>query len=243
MATAPLLGFQGGLNNNNEHTVKYVICTHTISADYGEDIGNITVGDITAAINTWMRLVKRRPDANVFSFIRMHVIPEDACNEVRSHSERLDINEARFVKEKEYADALCARHQSSCYRSFSLAQLELFVGFGGGTIKSLDSLDPGRMMLRGTRFDRVDTDTSAWDATITDGGASCKLAQHAFTHEMGHALGIGLGEEETGHLGHPNLREGSLMSNPTPNADLHCRPQAYDIVAIMAIYQHKFPIQ
>ena len=78
---------------------------------------------------------------------------------------------------------------------------------------------------------------------MTDGDVSCELSRSALAHEMGHALGIGLnpGEDYGATVGYPLLEQDSLMSNPFPNRDLHCRPQPYDVVAVMAAYQYRVP--
>ena len=69
---------------------------------------------------------------------------------------------------------------------------------------------------------------SAWNTEYPETG--CTYLHHTIIHEVGHAFGIG-----TPARAHPLNRKYSVMSYDDTN--LYCNPQAYDIVALMALYQ------
>ena len=70
---------------------------------------------------------------------------------------------------------------------------------------------------------------AAWNDPDGRDGRCTKLSR-LVVHEVGHAFGIGRFPNQ-----HPTNTEHSIMSY-RDNAK-HCRPQAYDIVAMMTIYQ------
>ena len=248
IATYPVISWTGGYGNENRHRYLYVVCesvtvigengsptTQTIQSRYG-----VSVSDITAGLNTWMHLLKRRPDARMYDFIRVTPVSDNQCRDVKRPADNPEYPEVRFVNEDQWKRARCHSDASSCYRSRTLVKLEAILHPKVvGAIPEPDAdLYSGRLMMRDERRDGL-----AWNATITDGTTSCKVVYHAAAHEMGHALGVGLGQEEMhSNLGHPYLESDSLMSNPEPNEDLHCRPQPYDVVVITANMQDRFDL-
>ncbi len=235
VATSPILGFNGQAETSNSpYKVKYVICNAgEIQGDFG-----VTVGNITSSMNTWMHLAHERPDTSIFSFERNATERQDDCGSVTYiQPAELDYNEVRFVKDRKFQLAKCGAGHSSCYRSYSI-WLKHHAPASYREFTTLDLLTAGRIMLR-----EKERYGQAWSTRLTDGATTCTLAQHAVAHETGHLLGIGMNVDE-GHenLGFPNLSRDSLMSNPWPDTTLHCRPQPYDVVAVMSYHQYRPPM-
>ena len=72
-----------------------------------------------------------------------------------------------------------------------------------------------------------------WDTMLSVG---CRTLHEMIVHEVGHALGIGKGTL-TDINQHPYNTTHSIMSYEDPKR--YCEPQAYDIVAMMALYQSR----
>ena len=74
-----------------------------------------------------------------------------------------------------------------------------------------------------------------WNARV-GGDPGCTRLHELVIHEAGHAFGIG-NRTRFGFNRHPINTEHSVMSYADPDRD--CEPQAYDIVALMALYQSR----
>ena len=78
--------------------------------------------------------------------------------------------------------------------------------------------------------------SSEWNAPGHD--ATCIQAQHVIAHEVGHAFGIG--RNNTGYIEfHPRNSTRSIMSDGNVHHTNYCGPQAYDVVALTALYQSR----
>ena len=110
-------------------------------------------------------------------------------------------------------DFYCTPTKAGCWSSLRWGS-QVFGPANSGTIRLRQSL--------GAEWNTFDTNSS------------CTLLHHQVVHETGHAFGIGRGKA----LGtHPINREHSIMSENDHNS--YCKPQAYDIVALMALYQSR----
>ena len=80
-----------------------------------------------------------------------------------------------------------------------------------------------------------DGNPSDWNEWAHDW--ACTLIEHTIAHEVGHPLGIGA---EVTLYDHPRKDVLSIMSSGyEPGTPDYCAPQAYDKVALMALYQSR----
>ena len=235
IATASLYGYQPKVEG--DHEFRYIVCHQTIPEGAGVD-----TNDIQGAVESWETAV-RKDGANSMIKTTMvsGAIPAGAC-EPPVPLNLFTIfpagyNAIIFVNDMEMDQAFCSWRYNfnrvdprACWRSDTMRITRERVE--RGILVDLPEMMPGTLLMR--------TDVSEWN---TPGyGNSCNLAEHTIAHEIGHALGIGRVEHPYVE-DHPRNSTLSIMSDGHNKVDgqlrhqRYCGPQAYDVVAQMALYQ------
>ena len=226
VATAYHHGYQGGTVEPGSHVFNCRVCNETIPGSMitaNRSINDIK-GDITSAVDKWMGAVvwrenpdtpfhiPRNPD-NIIITLFDDDMPIFGCSE-NSQGLPFGKNDVKFVSNRTMWES-CADTKENpidgCWRSSSWATFRI------------DSMFPGRIFLKHSFGD-------AWNADDLETG--CTNLHRQVVHEMGHGLGIGNGR----HLDPINKDLSVMSENHRKN---YCQPQAYDIVALMALYQSR----
>ena len=238
IATASLYGYQPKVDP--VHEFNFIVCHNTIPSGAG-----VTSTDIANAVETWETAVRKDSNNTTIRTTTALVGPQerDVC-EAPLPRDLYTIfpighNAIMFASDAEMHRAFCSEiytyYQTdplACWRSDTMRIVSERTS--RGLLTELPEIVPGTLLMR--------TDVSEWN---TPGyGNSCNLAEHAVAHEIGHALGIGRVEHPYVE-DHPWNSELSIMSDGHIKVNdqvLHrryCGPQAYDVVALMALYQSR----
>ena len=234
IATAHLYGYQ--LNN----TFTFVVCDGTIPT--GERSVNLNALGMKKAIKAWETAVLKDTETSLISTNELiGSLTEDACKPPdlsrpiipEGHNAVMFLDDDAMKKARCGKDSTYTQHHPrSCWRSRS--QLSTVHNQLNGTLTTLSPITAGTIILRNAPV--PNGDSRNWNAPGHK--ASCIAAQHAITHEVGHAFGMGnvsLGLVEQ----HPRNSTLSIMSDGPIHQTTYCKPQPYDVVALMALYQSR----
>ncbi len=222
IATGPLYGYQPanaqGANAPGSHEFRYVICENTIPSAV---TASSAVADITAGIETWETTVKWK-DASGNNIIKTekYALPAgDQCAGVPIVGVRQSPkhNQVMFASNLRMMTAGCLGPPSGCWRSLTWQDSTL-VAYGS----ALSELKKGWILLKASLG-------TTWSAQNSNG---CSYLKYLAIHEAGHTLGIGRPLNQ-----HPTNTMHSIMSYK--DSTQYCEPQAYDVVALMALYQSR----
>ena len=244
VATAPFHGYQPNKNPQDSHVFEYVICEETITPSITTSATDPNlnrskqdiVADIENAVAKWEDAVKwNLGKGNIIATDAYELYPGFDCASRSFPVRPLSIigisllieNQVAFTTDGELRRAFCLRRPlilaDGCWRSSSWTAIQL-------PIKPIDSISYGVILLR---------ESYGADWNFLDTNTGCTFLHQVVVHEAGHAFGIGKGQVfrvSYSHL-HPTNTTRSVMSEDDPND--YCKPQAYDIVAAMALYQSR----
>ena len=239
VVTAPLHGYQAE-NSQGSHEFHYVVCGETITSDVTTSLTyphlNRTKGaiitDIQNAVDRWEDgIIWNEGTANIISTLAYTLPHGEDCSDkwVPSEDGRFEV---KFWPDNKIKEA-CAPHR----RLADILTFDL-VGLGGDGPPAcwrsdswlsygIDEIESGSILIN-TRVGVV------WNQLDTS--INCTYLHRMVAHEVGHAFGIGnaIGIDLNRH---PKNTTHSIMSYDDQND--YCRPQAYDIAAIMALYQSR----
>ena len=225
VATAYFHGYQtqraneeeGGDPEGESFIYLFVVCDDTITEEISNGDDLAIINDISSAVARWETTViwdrnGDRIEGNIIRTIHDTLLPGQTCVTHKLESSP-SYNHVRFSSEMQMWDACALRKRegNGCWRGPSWASIPL------------DSIEYGTTFLR--------ADVGArWNTLNTIIG--CTYLHRLVVHEAGHGFGIG-----SARVQHPTNTEHSIMSENDSNN--YCEPQAYDIVALMALYQSR----
>ena len=244
VASAPFYGY---LRSNAEgtHYFSYVLCEGTMPTGHPGPVGGPPLGfdkeaakrEIVAGAESWELAVRwpggNEADATAPNIIGVEKYPLPAGQQcVGAPSWPIPTsfsqahNQVMFAVEQEMRGALCY-DTNGCWRSNTW---DLSAGKEKGD--SLTEIANGSVLLNKSY-------TGNW--LKKENG--CTYLLHMVAHEVGHAFGIGSATLDSLRQldsfdslnNHPRNTAQSIMSYA--DGGHHCGPQAYDVLAIMAIYQ------
>ena len=237
IATAHLYGYQP------DGILTYIICEDTIPASIrGNSALQINAEKIENTIEKWQDAIKQDHNTSLIRTDKLFgPIPEKACKPRTSGQilTQRGYNAIMFADREQMDRATCSApyrldrtDPRSCWRSPTIPDAAIQAAVG-----ALVTLPP---IIDGTIFIRTaptpDGASSDW---ITPGhNGTCLLLEHAISHEIGHALGIGQLNPTSAQY-HPRNSTLSIMSDGNVHNTYYCSPQAYDVVAIAAIHQSR----
>ena len=210
VATAPFHGFQ------EDGRLRYVICGSTIPAGV-----NAATDDIEDAISEWEESVVWDEGGGNTIRTLLHLLPMGArCADRQSGTPVEDQFQVAFESEREIRRVcdhpFAESGPPACWRSPNWFRPH-----------PIDQIERGAILLnagRGAAF---------WNNQVAGG---CSKLHEQLVHEAGHAFGIGRATFDDVNR-HQTNTEFSIMSYA--NIGKYCTPQAYDIVAVMALYQSR----
>ena len=215
VATAPFHGYQAK-NAQGSHEFRYVLCTETIPTGL-----TMTNADMKNAVDKWEdTVIWNKSGANIIATTDYTLPAGDRCSS--SVLPTSPTFEMKFFSDQQIALACnppaiigIGDAPSACWRSSS------WENSGIGLTKRCSVLL------------NADRGATHWNKTLPSG---CARLHETIVHEVGHAFGIGnkIGMD---YNRHPINKTHSIMSYKDPNQ--YCEPQAYDIVALMALYQSR----
>ena len=214
VATAPFHGYQAK-NARGSHEFRYVLCTETIPAGLTMTATDIAT-DMKNAVDAWEdTVIWNRSGANIITTTDYTLPAGEQCGAILKGR-----FEVKFVLDRDMKNASCGslipwvRAAPACWRSRSWTS----VGVG--------------LIERGSVLLNSDYGATHWN----DPAGSCTILRETIVHEVGHAFGIGNAAGASLNR-HPINTTHSIMSYEDTNH--YCEPQAYDIVALMALYQSR----
>ncbi len=217
IATGPLYGYQPA-NAQGSHEFRYVICENTIPSAI---TASSAIADITAGIDTWETTVdwKDASGNNIVKTEKYALPAGEKCSGAPIAGIRLSPkhNQVMFASNFSMTLAGCIGPPSGCWRSLTWEDSTL-VAYGS----ALSELKKGSILLKSSLG-------TAWSTQNSNG---CSYLQYMAVHEAGHSLGIGRPVNQ-----HPTNTTHSIMSYK--DSAQYCEPQAYDVVALMALYQSR----
>ena len=213
VGTAPFHGYQAK-NAQGSHEFRYVLCEETVPAGL-----NMTTQDMKDAVDEWEDTVTwSRGGANIITTTAYALPSDERCSTLAIPTRRGRF-EVKFASSfrmgaacNPFAILPVINAPPACWRSTTWEATDLA------------QIDSGSILLNA---DRV---AANWNR-IRDG---CSYLRHSIVHEVGHAFGIG-NQRGFDYNRHPTNTMHSVMSYD--DGTWHCKPQAYDIVALMALYQ------
>ena len=222
VATAPFHGHQPNkvsvdMDREPESFIfQYAICEETISplADNPEEEAEL-IGDIVGAVTQWKNAVTWDTGGDNIILTQHDRLPQgQVCSTHDYVGTPFSYNHVMFrSSEQIMMECFPDTAARGCWRSLSWYYGTASYPMAYGMIRLSASV--GRLAI----YDLI---------PYTD----CTSLYQLVLHEMGHALGIG-GSGDS----HPDNTSRSLMSEN--DHEKHCEPQAYDIVALMALYQSR----
>ena len=238
IATAALYGYQPKVDG--VHEFNFIVCHHTIPSGAG-----VTSRDIANAVETWETAVRKDSNKTMIRTTTSLVVPPDGG--VCEAPEPLDLltifpighNAIMFASDAEMHRAFCSKIYTyyqmdplACWRSDTMRIVRERTS--RGLLNDLPAAVPGTLLMRASE--------SGWN---TPGyGNACNLAEHTVAHEIGHALGIGrvdhpYVEDHPWNSEHSIMSDGQIKVNDQVIHRRYCGPQAYDVVALTALYQSR----
>ena len=217
VATAPFHVYQAK-NAQGSHEFRYILCESSIPAGL-----TMTAADMKDAVDEWEdAVIWDRGGVNIITTSSYSLPAGDSCS-----STAIPIRNGRFevrFTTNEDIKWACAPHKiiiggdgpPACWRSHS------WQNTGVGLIR------------KGAVLINADRGAAHWNQNLA---AGCRKLHEQLVHEVGHAFGIGNGENLIKLNRHPENTTLSIMSYE--NIGIYCEPQAYDIVAVTALYQSR----
>ena len=227
MATAPFYGYLKR-NSDGSHAFPFVVCQNTIveelktnptkpSLNRTEDE---IIATIRAAVRTWKaEVVWNTGLGNIIT--DQPIFASDGCDN-KTIPDRGNY-EVKFMGSNGMRLAGCVdvialppfQPRDACWRSHAWQN------------DAINEIREGAILL----WNNLGTD---WHKTDTADGyrETCSDLHETTVHETGHAFGIGKWLNK-----HPYNEDDSIMSYD--DGDHDCRPQPYDVVALMALYQSR----
>ena len=212
VATAPFHGFQAK-NSQGSHEFRYILCESTIPAGLDMNAKNMK-----NAVDKWKdTVIWDRVGANIITTSSYPLSTGDSCASGKTTILAEGRFEVRFTTNDSIRKA-CAPLKfwgdgpPACWRS------ESWINDG------IDLIESGSMLLNAGKG------KDYWNSS-RDG---CKKLQNMLVHEVGHAFGIGNAPNR-----HPVNTKRSIMTYDLDPYVRYCEPQAYDIVAVTALYQSR----
>ena len=222
-------------NDDGLHEFSFRICSGT-----RPDGVNLLSSEVAVAVNRWQSAIKK--DSSNGRLLKTTWTTDDVDSEtcqppvVNEGPTRFEgYNSILFATDLSMEDAQCTVEgiaYRACWRSWS--QWWIAADGSSGELDCLPEMEDGTILLREALT--MGGDPARWNDLAYEG--QCKLSQHTITHEVGHAFGIGITTVDYCEV-HPETQELSIMSAGWGHYDDYCRPQAYDIVALMANYQSR----
>ena len=213
VATAPFHGYQAK-NAQGSHEFRYVLCEETIPAGL-----DMTALDMKDAVDEWEDTVTwSRAGANIITTTAYALPSDERCSTlaIPTRQGRFEMKFASSFRMGAACNPLAIlpiiNAPPACWRSTTWEATDLA------------QIDSGSLLLNA---DRV---AANWNRVRT----GCSYLRHTIVHEGGHAFGIG-NQRGIDYNRHPTNQMHSVMSYD--DRTWHCKPQAYDIVALMALYQ------
>ena len=222
VATAPFHGYQVK-NSQGSHEFRYVVCEESITSSITTSAEDPTldrsqqtiIRDIEQAVDKWEDTVAWNEDGVSVVSADSYSLPAGVECASRILGVPLGHSQAAFVSDLDLILAGC--FEIACWRSHSWEAIPL------------GSISYGAILLKASYG-------AGWNAFNTVTG--CTFLHQVVVHEAGHAFGIGNGHFLRGSFDqHPINTMHSVMSQ-ADDTD-YCEPQAYDIVALMALYQSR----
>ena len=209
VGTAPFHGYQ------SDGRFRYVLCENTIPAGL-----TMTAADMKDAVDEW-------EDTVVWDSGGVNIIRTEAPNlsmgqdcSIFPIPEENGRFEVKFVSDNGIKSGCnppghigLGMTPDGCWRSDS---------WFSNYVRTIES---GSVLLR------AELGAAQWNTNVAVG---CARLHEILVHEVGHAFGIGDWVDPKFNR-HPTNTIHSVMSYDDPDRD--CTPQAYDIVALMALYQ------
>ena len=238
VATAPFHGYQAK-NSNGSHEFRYVMCTATVSSEVTTSPNNPSLSRtqlaiieaIEGAVGKWEEtVIWDRGGHNIITTESYRLPRGENCKhplipgtgvfaEIPDEEGRFEIKFVSNDRIEWACDILDIRDTPipGCWRSESWET------------SGIQQIHSGVILLNAS------LGANHWNASF--GGADgCTNLHELVIHEAGHAFGIG-NRTWFDFNRHPINTEHSVMSYADPDRD--CEPQAYDIVALMALYQSR----
>ena len=217
VATAPFHGYQAK-NARGSHEFRYLLCIETIPEGL-----LMTATDMLNAVDEWEdTVIWNKSSANII-VSTAHALPAGERCSTRAIPRQEGRFEVKFASKQRIARACnplaelgIGSAPPACWRSESWERI------GVGQIES------GSVLLN------VDRGIAFWNRDL---GVGCRKLHEMIVHEVGHAFGIGNARWPAQFNRHPINTTHSTMSYAGLNK--YCEPQAYDIVAVMGLYQSR----
>ena len=224
----PVLSSISFYGHQTDHDYFYRLCTNTFPA--GTDTGAWT-DYIVNGIAQWEQYVNWEivSDGTTRNILTTTRDPNsNECGDYVTQNEasvdnppllNYDYSEVRFANRDEMAARCNATgDQPACAPLSSIEHYLLLIAQQpvGAIPEDVDIL-----------FDELKSD---WAAIQSGDGTTCTRLRQIAAHEAGHAFGV--------RLDHTRMAS-SVMRSTTPTN--HCRPQPFDILAFMAVYQSSDP--
>ena len=217
VATAPFHGYQAK-NERGNHEFRYVVCEETVPAGL-----TMSVRDMKDAVEKWEDTVTwdMSGGANIIKTTAYTLPAGEGCSSsVLPGKQDFEI---KFFSDLRMKLACNLRavigidpSPPACWRSTSW------------TTSGIQLISKGSVLLN------TDRGATHWNTRVA--GGRCARLHETIVHEIGHALGIG-NTRGFDYNRHPVNTEHSVMSYRDDSE--YCEPQAYDIVALMALYQSR----
>ncbi len=221
VATAPFHGYHDK-NAQGSHEFLYVLCEETIPAGL-----DMTAQDMKDAVEEWEdAVIWDRNGANIIAATPYSLSDGEKCTTGPSFPLLQNpygegVFEVRFASNADMNNALCV-------------DIFAFLDLIPGCWRSPSWTDVGiGLMEEGSVLLNAGLGAATWNLEVPGGG--CTQLHELIVHEVGHAFGIGSGLGDLNR--HPVNTEHSVMSYQDKDRD--CEPQAYDIVALLALYQSR----
>ena len=215
VATAPFHGYQAK-NAQGSHEFRYVLCTETIPTGL-----IMTATDMLNAVDEWEdAVIWDRSGVNIVATTAYALPAGEDCSSSAIPAERGRF-EVKFASDRRVGNA-CGKifpwqdTPPACWRSTTWTRIGV------------------ELIERGSVFLNTGRGAAHWNASVA--GGACTRLHETIVHEVGHSFGIG-NAAGVNFNRHPVNDTLAIMSYA--NLELYCEPQAYDIVALMALYQSR----
>ena len=214
VATAPFHGYQAK-NAQGSHDFRFVLCEETIPLGL-----TMNAQDMKDAIDEWKdAVIWDSAGANIITTTAYTLPTGEKCTKDPIPQEgRFEVKFASSFRMgaacNPFAVLPIIDAPRGCWRSASWEAIHIA------------QIASGSILLN------ADFEAARWNGSKN----GCIYLNYMIVHEAGHAFGIG-NKKGLNYNRHPINTMHSIMSYDDPTR--HCRPQAYDIVAVMALYQSR----